>query len=71
VTRVRRTDAFAIPFNRPSFPSAAWQYVEEAIAAGVTSGDGPFGREAESTLNAMHGGAPALLTTSGTHALEL
>lgn len=71
MTRVPRGDAFPIPFNRPSFPPSAWTYVEEAIAAGMTGGDGPLGREAESVLSSIHRGAHALLTTSGTHALEL
>ena len=45
--------------------------VKQAIESGVTSGDGAFTAKATAALSALHGGAKVLLTTSGTHALEL
>jgi dTDP-4-amino-4,6-dideoxygalactose transaminase len=46
-------------------------YVQEALQSGLTSGDGRFTGRASSLLAEVHGGAKTLLTTSGTHALEL
>jgi dTDP-4-amino-4,6-dideoxygalactose transaminase len=45
--------------------------VQEALEAGHGSGDGAFTARARESLSALHGGAPVLLTTSCTHALEL
>jgi len=44
--------------------------VREALA-GQTSGDGPIGRRVEARLAGQLGASRVLLTTSGTHALEL
>jgi len=44
--------------------------VQQALA-GQTSGDGPIGRRVEARLAAQLGASRVLLTTSGTHALEL
>lgn len=60
-----------IPFNRPSFDGNELAYMSQAVANGHTSGNGPFTKQAESILSRMHADAPALLTTSCTHALEL
>jgi dTDP-4-amino-4,6-dideoxygalactose transaminase len=43
----------------------------EAVANGHISGDGPFTRKASEMLEAALGVRKVLLTTSGTHALEL
>lgn len=43
----------------------------EALRSGHTQGDGAFTRRASARLSDLHGGAPVLLTTSCTHALEL
>ena len=60
-----------IPFNRASFEGRELEYVAQAVANGHTSGNGPLSRRAEGMLAEMHDGAPALLTTSCSHALEL
>jgi len=60
-----------VPFNRPFLVGTEMQYVAEAVAAMHLSGDGDFTRRCQSALEALTGSARALLTTSGTHALEL
>lgn len=60
-----------IPFNRPDYGDLELSLLREAVTNGQTAGNGPFGREAESTLSEIHWGSPALLVTSCTHALEL
>ncbi len=61
-----------IPFNRPFQAPNEAQLVRQALDSGHISGDGPFTRQASQWL-AQHFGpqAQVLLTTSGTHALEL
>lgn len=60
-----------IPFSRPFRSARELEYLDQVLASGVTQGDGPFTSRAtailETTLSTRH----ALLTTSGTHALEL
>jgi dTDP-4-amino-4,6-dideoxygalactose transaminase len=60
-----------IPFNRASTAGAEVEYMEQALANGHISGDGPFTRRCEEELERILGVPRALLTTSGTHALEL
>jgi dTDP-4-amino-4,6-dideoxygalactose transaminase len=60
-----------IPFNRPALTGRELEYVAQALAGGHLSGDGPFGRRCEELLEDALGVERALLTTSGTHALEL
>lgn len=60
-----------IPFNRPALAGRAMEYMAQAVAQGQISGDGPFSRECHAWLEAVLGVPRALLTTSGTHALEL
>ncbi|MBU6245160.1 MAG: dTDP-4-amino-4,6-dideoxygalactose transaminase [Actinomycetales bacterium] len=60
-----------IPFNRASFDGKELSYLATAVEGGHTAGNGPFTKQAERMLSAMHGGAATLLTTSCTHALEL
>jgi dTDP-4-amino-4,6-dideoxygalactose transaminase len=62
---------YRIPFNRPSPAGRELEYLAEAISSGHLSGDGPFTRRAAGLLADRLGGAPVLLTTSCTHALEL
>jgi dTDP-4-amino-4,6-dideoxygalactose transaminase len=64
-----RPDA-PIAFTRPWFDSHEEAAVQQALA-GQTSGDGPIGRRVEARLAAQLGASRVLLTTSGTHALEL
>jgi dTDP-4-amino-4,6-dideoxygalactose transaminase len=59
-----------IAFSRPWFDEREEAAVREALA-GHVSGDGPIGRRVEARLAAQLGAARVLLTTSGTHALEL
>jgi dTDP-4-amino-4,6-dideoxygalactose transaminase len=64
-----RTDR-PIAFHAPWFDEAEAAAVGRALARQV-SGDGPFGREVEALLAQRMGAHRVLLTTSGTHALEL
>ncbi|HXY38288.1 MAG TPA: dTDP-4-amino-4,6-dideoxygalactose transaminase [Vicinamibacteria bacterium] len=60
----------AIAFSKPSYDQREAEAVRAALAV-QTSGDGPAGRRVEARLSAMLAGRRVLLTTSGTHALEL
>jgi dTDP-4-amino-4,6-dideoxygalactose transaminase len=63
--------SWRIPFNRPDLAGNELTYIAEAIVGGHLSGDGPFGERCELLLQEALGVERALLTTSGTHALEL
>ena len=65
------TDSYRILFNRPGALGRELEYVHEALASGVMSGDGPFGRRCEALLEEWFPGTNVLLTTSCTHALEM
>lgn len=60
-----------IPFNRPLVTDRGGEYVRQALAARHLSGDGPFTRRCHALLERMTGAPKVLLTTSGTHALEM
>lgn len=60
-----------IPFNRPYATGAEFAAIQEAIANGHLSGNGPFTRRCSGWLEQRTGTAKALLTHSGTGALEL
>ena len=60
-----------IPFNRPTHTRLVDEYVAQALHSGHLSGDGDFTRRCQDLLRDLLGGATVLLTTSGTHALEL
>lgn len=60
-----------IPFNLPAVAPSTESYLQESLATRKLSGDGAFTHSASEILGAMHDGATALLTTSGTAALEL
>lgn len=60
-----------IPFNRPSLTGHEIEYLRDAIARGHISGNGWYTRRCEALLSELLGGAPVLLTTSCTHALEM
>src|ERR1700731_2451881 len=64
-------DRYRIPFNRPSLTSAARSRLAESISSSVWSGDGPFTPRARQLLEQELGAPGALLTTSGTSALEM
>ncbi len=60
-----------IPFNRPTHTRLVDEYVAKAVHSGHLSGDGEFTRRCQALLSALLGEATILLTTSGTHALDL
>ena len=62
---------FRIPFNKPSLVGEELRYIEEAVAGGHLSGDGPFTRRCAAILEQALGAPRVLLTTSCTHALEM
>lgn len=61
----------AIPFNRPHWTGAEFDYIEQTRAAGHLSGDGPFTKRCNAWLEAATGAKKALLTHSCTGALEM
>lgn len=60
-----------IPFNRPILVGSEMEYMRQAIESGHISGDGAFTKRCHAFLEKELGLAKALLTTSGTHALEM
>ncbi len=62
---------YAIPFNRPCLAGNEEEYVLQALRRGHLAGDGDFTRRCQSLLENLLGAAKVLLTTSGTHALEM
>jgi dTDP-4-amino-4,6-dideoxygalactose transaminase len=63
--------SWRIPFNRAAPVGDELRYVEQAVANGHISGDGPFTQRCERLLEEALGAARVLLTTSCSHALEL
>ena len=59
-----------ISFNIPSISKLEHQYITEALG-GKLSGDGPYTKEASKLFEKATGIAGMILTTSGTHSLEL
>ncbi len=62
---------YRIPFNRPSLTNGARSKLAESISESVWSGDGPFTRQARQLLEKELKVPAALLTPSGTGALEM
>ena len=60
-----------IPFNRPALAGRELEYVQQVLDGRHLSGDGPFTKRCSAMLEAMTGAAKALLTHSGTAALEM
>jgi dTDP-4-amino-4,6-dideoxygalactose transaminase len=60
-----------IPFNRPTHTRLVDDYVLQSLHSGHLSGDGDFTKRCQDLLGHLLGDATILLTTSGTHALEL
>jgi dTDP-4-amino-4,6-dideoxygalactose transaminase len=60
-----------LPFNRAWQVGTELDYVRQAIEAGHVSGDGHFTRRSQAMLEQLTGAGKALLTTSGTHALDM
>jgi dTDP-4-amino-4,6-dideoxygalactose transaminase len=62
---------YSIPFNRPWVSGKESTYIAEAMAGGRLSGDGRFTEACHQLLQETLGASKVLLTTSGTHALEM
>src|SRR4249919_3583337 len=60
-----------IPYHRPTMGDAEFDYVRKALASGQLAGDGSFTKRCHALLESRTGTARALLTHSGTAALEL
>lgn len=66
-----QTATSVLPFNKPFAGGKEYAYIKQAIDNGHVSGDGPFTRKCQQTLEKMLGVPKVLLTTSCTDALEL
>jgi dTDP-4-amino-4,6-dideoxygalactose transaminase len=64
-------NSYRIPFNRPAFSPKENQYVGISLSEGQVSGGGPFTGKCQAFLEQKMKVPKVLLTTSGTHALEL
>ena len=60
-----------IPFNIPPFIGTELEYVQQAIDAHKICGDGQFTKKCNAWIEDRFGAPGALLTTSGTTALEM
>ena len=60
-----------LPFNIPPYVPQCSEYVAQVIQSRKICGDGPFTRRCNEALEALTGAPKALLTTSGTSALEM
>jgi dTDP-4-amino-4,6-dideoxygalactose transaminase len=60
-----------LPFNRPFVTGREFEHIETAIENGHLAGNGPFTLRCEEWLSQRTGSPRALLTTSGSAALEL
>ncbi len=60
-----------IPFNKPPVLGTELTYIGQALQTRKLSGDGPFTKRCSKWIETRTGSPKALLTTSGTHALEL
>lgn len=60
-----------IPFNRPPYVGKEEQYIAEAIRNNKICGDGAFTKKCHEWIEKKTGTVKALLTTSGTDALEM
>lgn len=61
----------AIPFNRPVLAGREEEYVNQVIAGRKFSGNREYAGRCTDWLRRKHGSARALLTSSGTHSLEM
>ena len=60
-----------IPFNIPPFIGTELDYVKQAVDAHKICGDGQFTKKCNAWIQERFGATGALLTTSGTTALEM
>jgi dTDP-4-amino-4,6-dideoxygalactose transaminase len=68
---LERTPDSVIPFSRPYPAPGTIDRLAQVVASDHAHGDGPFTASAGERLRAITGGGALLLTTSGTHALEM
>jgi len=62
---------YKIPFNRPTLTGKELEYVSQVLSSGHWSGDGSFTKRCHELLEGELQVPKVLLTTSGTHALEM
>src|SRR5688572_15122855 len=62
---------YRIPFNRPTTVPGQAVSVAEALASGRLSGNGPFTKRCEASLEELTGARRVLLTNSCTGALDI
>ncbi|TGE15546.1 dTDP-4-amino-4,6-dideoxygalactose transaminase [Hymenobacter elongatus] len=60
-----------IPFNKPFLAGQELEYIRQALTNGKLSGNGYFTQQSQQFLQSRYGFVHALLTTSGTAALEM
>ncbi|MDZ4737103.1 MAG: dTDP-4-amino-4,6-dideoxygalactose transaminase [Rhodospirillaceae bacterium] len=60
-----------ISFTRPSLTGDEIRYIAEALQSGQLAGNGTFGQRCAALLRELTGANLALVTGSGTHALEM
>ena len=60
-----------IQFNVPALAGKEQQYIKQVLKTGKFSGDGLFTKKCEEWLEKKTGAKKVLLTTSGTHALDM
>ncbi|HEY6192506.1 MAG TPA: dTDP-4-amino-4,6-dideoxygalactose transaminase [Bacteroidota bacterium] len=60
-----------IPFNMPYLNGRLFDEVRSVLESGTTGGDGPVCKVVEAKLRTLLSARNVLLTTSGTHALEM
>lgn len=60
-----------IPFNKPPYVGKEQEYIAQAIANNKICGDGQFTKDCHKWIEEHMNTPKALLTTSGTHALEM
>lgn len=63
--------AETIPFSRPFLAPESLERLAAVLGSDHAHGDGPFTHAATEKLRTILGGGDVLLTTSGTHALEM
>jgi dTDP-4-amino-4,6-dideoxygalactose transaminase len=62
---------YRIPFNKACLAGNEIAYIQQSLANCHVSGDGPFSKKCHAWFEEKLGVKKAMLTTSGTHALEM
>lgn len=63
--------SYRIPFNKPHLTGRELTYIERCLQSAKLSGDGQFSNQCQTLMQERFGTPRALLTTSGTAALEM